>query len=150
MNDRKECLIRTCDGCGVVTAFDVDNIPEHKADMEMDGQTITEVTMSGLRSIQERGNIGPCRCSVSASKARIKALEDAAKWRPIESAPKDGTIILISGYVGNRPESGERFVVSAMWWDESGGWKDDALSTDFYPPTHWMPLPNPPQEGGAS
>ena len=76
----------------------------------------------------------------------LAALKDAAalsegemEWRPIETAPKDGTLVLV----------GHETAVFDGWWDEnSGGWVDG--STDMYEdlivyqPTHWMPLPASP------
>lgn len=82
------------------------------------------------------------------------------EWQPIETAPKDGTeIILVRGnrvtcgtwfdereicaseyhangtYLGNY-ETGE--VVPGQWMSWDGGFTDEA------PPTHWMPMPTPP------
>lgn len=61
-----------------------------------------------------------------------------SEWRPIETAPKDGSDILVF-----HPESREQFVV---FWQErrwyfspNGALKDD--------PSHWMPLPEPPKTG---
>jgi len=57
------------------------------------------------------------------------------QWQPIETAPKDGTEILVF-----HPERNEQFVC----YLKEGYWMfapDAALATD---PTHWMPLPNPP------
>jgi len=64
-------------------------------------------------------------------------------WQPIETAPKDGTRIIVakqSGYV-------MAWASSAYWFDREkySGWTDgvDTLAT----PTHWMPLPAPPGIG---
>jgi|688.fasta_scaffold191249_7 hypothetical protein len=72
-------------------------------------------------------------------------------WQPIETAPKDGTRIIVgkeSGYV-------MAWASSAYWFNREPcrhspackpgthvGWTDgfDTLSA----PTHWMPLPAPP------
>lgn len=66
-------------------------------------------------------------------------------WHPIETAPKDGRLILL--------------YPSRCWCDdvnsdcEVGYWDHDfetwaaATSTraeDYHGPTHWMPLPDPP------
>ena len=64
------------------------------------------------------------------------------KWQPIETAPKDGhrSIILVwdgkdiltaYAYTNNRGET--------YWWD---GYSQ-CMEIDP-PPTHWMPLPEPP------
>lgn len=65
-----------------------------------------------------------------------------SKWRPFEGAPTDGTSILVY-----RPDAGV-FVAAFVaygtegekcWWADGG----EDLSDDL--PTHWMPLPAPPE-----
>lgn len=58
------------------------------------------------------------------------------EWQPIESAPKDGTDMLVCWCRGGT-------MAVACWW--SDGWyeaNDDIRYVSE--PTHWMPLPNPP------
>ena len=57
-------------------------------------------------------------------------------WMPIESAPKDGTYVLI--YTG--PEEG--LMYAAYWSTLHDDWRSN-LET-VYGATHWMPLPEPP------
>jgi hypothetical protein len=65
-----------------------------------------------------------------------------SKWQDIETAPKDGTEIW--AYAGEQ---------ARMKWIEGSGyalwvWADEALSEidpDPIQPTHWMPLPEPPE-----
>ena len=62
-----------------------------------------------------------------------------ADWRPIETAPKDGTPILIA-------RGGE--VDGALWNPETDRWdtigpSNIGLVPDW--PTHWQPLPEPPE-----
>ena len=77
------------------------------------------------------------------------ALDDFAKladqvlWRPMDSAPRDGSCILI--YVP-QDDDGEAYKV-ARWgsphptgWNFRGGW----LAGDE--PQCWMPLPEPPHQ----
>lgn len=72
----------------------------------------------------------------------------AAGWQAIESAPKDGSCVLV--YV---PSS--QSVVGAWYCQETGlwpAWGDYATNDDGEPcnvglPTHWMPLPAAPGEG---
>lgn len=72
-----------------------------------------------------------------------------SEWQPIESAPKDGAYIMVYPPTFNN-------VVSCASWDEDKYarfprpfWRRtdsnkiyDSRST---PPTHWMPLPEPPK-----
>lgn len=59
------------------------------------------------------------------------------KWKPIETAPKDGTVIL--AWV-NEPEG---FYALIQWCSFRLGWFD-ASNEDIYwdyHPSHWMKLP---------
>jgi hypothetical protein len=84
---------------------------------------------------------------VAALKARAEAQEP---WQLIDSAPKDGTRVLI-GFVerGQRKRPRPSYVGEAEYrrWDAGGAWwwpnTYDEGSIDP-PPTHWMPLPTPP------
>ena len=63
-----------------------------------------------------------------------------SEWQPIETAPKDGRESLCW-----TKECGQ----VVLYWDDfnhdeprwSNGFDDDQIT-----PTHWMPLPKPPQE----
>ena len=59
-------------------------------------------------------------------------------WQPIETAPKDGREVLVAvdkSYTGG--------VLVALWCAHDEAWKDWDLDT--WEPTHWMPLPEPPE-----
>lgn len=69
------------------------------------------------------------------------------EWQGIESAPKDGTVIL-----------GWRFYPVAIMWTGDHEWAWEAVQLDGYSKlasnafiegdialTHWMPLPEPPK-----
>lgn len=63
-------------------------------------------------------------------------------WQPIETAPKDGTLIL--GYYPAMPPHHFRMLI--LKWKRkafaaAGGSSRELVSK----PTHWMPLPEPPQ-----
>jgi len=79
-------------------------------------------------------------------------------WQPIETAPKDGTVILgvqFLNYLG-----GGAFPIGAtMMWEGGPGrvmkgcWAYTGhivqIVTDEDQPTHWMPLPPPPSSQGG-
>ena len=76
------------------------------------------------------------------------------QWRSIESAPKDGTWVMGIQPVKTRSRKAQPWSVpTAMIW-EHGKWclgcDCDICDPDFnYPaPTHWMPLPLPPDPSG--
>jgi hypothetical protein len=59
------------------------------------------------------------------------------EWRTIDSAPKDGTRVLVDTVLG----------VFIAWWDDDY-WEDAVRTFNGGPPLkplHWMPLPEPPQ-----
>lgn len=57
------------------------------------------------------------------------------EWQPIETAPKDGTPILVC-------DKGP-YAYVAEWFQHSRTW----IGADkmYWEPTHWMPLPEPPK-----
>lgn len=62
------------------------------------------------------------------------------EWQPIETAPKDGTrVLLFSGawFTGY-------YAHSRYKWDP-GKWRSDEYP-DLTNPTHWMPLPQAPEK----
>lgn len=74
-------------------------------------------------------------------------------WKPISTAPKDGTEILLCRRLDadGQPIVGKAFGIFcqvAAWWGEPERWviycsmvRDPSL---HFEPTHWMPLPEPP------
>jgi Protein of unknown function (DUF551) len=69
-------------------------------------------------------------------------MEREMKWQPIETAPKDGTAILAL-VDGLHENTGEPFIAAVAWYRE-GFWLVNEEGGDTYQPTHWMPLPPPP------
>lgn len=59
-----------------------------------------------------------------------------SEWQPIETAPKDGTEILVF-------DDGAYIVTPWIEGDDQSGWWDNGFMDP--PPTHWMPLPAPPE-----
>lgn len=81
-------------------------------------------------------------------------------WQPIETAPKDGRTLLL-GYFNL---SGKWRTLRGQWYSDDliamdwedpdegeAGWYETAVEADEPPnlwkttPTHWMPLPDPPE-----
>ena len=71
------------------------------------------------------------------------------EWQPIETAPKDGTEVLLWGSAESsphaRPHLGSEDVERAAWADDCWIVTSAQVSDLYVPePTHWMPLPDPP------
>ncbi|TAJ89752.1 hypothetical protein [Reyranella sp.] len=63
-------------------------------------------------------------------------------WQPIDSAPKDCTLVLLLDNKASRIVTLARFA--------GGGWHDLGIIAaagvrDTFEPTHWMAIPEPPQ-----
>lgn len=81
-------------------------------------------------------------------------------WKPIETAPKDGTWILVTGDVYDPLSDGPPHVRFTRWvsettehWEQVSARRQELVSEDTshwdccdMQPTHWMPLPNPPSD----
>ena len=75
---------------------------------------------------------------LEAELRRALAVLEAMQWQPIETAPKDYTNILVWNDGGAHRDG----------WVSIAYWNDDGWISPFggeYDPTHWMPLPEPPQ-----
>jgi len=76
-------------------------------------------------------------------KQRIKRLEEAGVWQPIETAPTDMTWV-----IGYDAKDGE---VGTIIFDLTGDVDDEDVHYEWtdgmrtWNPTHWMPLPEPPE-----
>jgi hypothetical protein len=74
---------------------------------------------------------------------RIKRLEEAVVWQPIETAPTDMTWV-----IGYDAKDGE---VGTIIFDLTGDVDDEDVHYEWtdgmrtWNPTHWMPLPEPPE-----
>jgi len=86
---------------------------------------------------------------LSYARAAIAAMPQAG-WQPIETAPKDRQIILsrIFGGIIHQIDVGGWEVSPGR--DDPGGYDppfaDWTSNYGIEEPTHWMPLPEPPQE----
>lgn len=73
-------------------------------------------------------------------------MEQRAGWMPIETAPKDGTTIIL-GYEGSYSEEGHWMSdPSRNHWRETGWFASDADVLCEHPsrPSHWQPMPPAP------
>jgi len=61
-----------------------------------------------------------------------------SEWQPIETAPKDGTMILVCWAGSGMHPIVSRWLLRSMAWTHP-------FNKPVNPPTHWMPLPEPPK-----
>ena len=76
-------------------------------------------------------------------------------WQPIDTAPKDGTWILLGGGRTD-DEKGDRSIAVGQWtnylngseteWHWQFAWYDGGYYGFYEEPTHWMQLPKAPDE----
>lgn len=72
---------------------------------------------------------------------------DLHGWQPIETAPKDGTVIILSGTAKEANFGGDRkeySVVHQGYWSAKM-WQMGTFD-QWIDVTHWQPLPTPPIE----
>lgn len=97
-------------------------------------------------------------------KERIAELEKADEWQPIETAPKDDREILVASFrvVKNHNDLNEAYlccdyIVNSYYKKHGQGKAQKNFKEGFYlpwqfgsgvmlVPTHWKPLPTPPEE----
>lgn len=132
--------------------------PLPNEDTEQFARRMTEIAWSN-GAFKRLADVDLLRAELAAMRQQR---DEATAWRPIETAPMDSTVVMLYGdgrvtcgswiaeqditvsdHVGCYP-SGE--TTPAYWQSHDGGF------TEEHPPTHWMPLPQPPREkegGGA-
>lgn len=76
-------------------------------------------------------------------------------WQPIETAPRDGRTVLVFGKPDNLIFDGNLLVTFNVASSHTAHWDhiDEAFCLSggswlgpFVEPTHWMPLPDPPED----
>lgn len=73
------------------------------------------------------------------------------EWRPIETAPTDGTRILLGRFAGD-PKDEHEGRIRVDWWRshiKHGFTGFGQFNPQYWPATHWMPLPLPPPPKGV-
>lgn len=66
------------------------------------------------------------------------------EWQPIETAPKDGTEIIV--YTATKRITTAWFCEETKLWPHDEVYSEDGEPCNVGWPTHWMPLPEPPKE----
>ena len=75
--------------------------------------------------------------------AAIEELEARNQWQPIETVPKDKAVLIYAAgyYVAHFNTTNNR------WWTQTDGTgtSGERILNSWGAPTHWMPLPQPPE-----
>lgn len=110
-----------------------------------------EMSAAGFCVDEGHDPAGVYRAMLAAAPQHPSSVSQWPAWQPIETAPRDGTALLLWEEASIHPFVG--------WWamggwhvshehvDAEGGW-DGAVVVDrlIMPITHWMPLPPDPGE----
>lgn len=146
ITDPCECSaasVSSCTWCAQTAAM----LRQGAADRER--VTTLEAEVLALRTLLTSYNVGgwtdalaPMQRALEAEAqlAAVTAERDALKaavWQPIAAAPKDGTPILV--YTPSA--EGLPALICRAAWHPSAGF----CVCEFREPTHWMPLPAPPE-----
>lgn len=111
----------------------------------IESQAASDCSCSGCNEMRELAIEVEAR--FTSLRTELAAMKERMEWRPIETAPGDGTEILVTGINWNDPSRG-RHTVTAKYNRCVGGWQ---ASTDWDNSTleyltHWMPLPPIPTD----
>ncbi len=98
---------------------------------------------------QRRLSMAGARTAIEAYLFITRRAEQDDGWQPIETAPKDGTWVLVAGGSAEdwAPVTMAWYALNPRtdraYWKQNGEWDDYDLADDQ--PTHWRPLPTPPK-----
>jgi hypothetical protein len=111
----------------------------------LDALDASDERIAGLEALRDAHRDARERADAreDALKARIAELEAAAQWRPMDTAPRDGTKILVAG----RGPDGED-CEAIEWTDEARLVLEEEFSGHPEVVMRWLPIPALP-EGGA-
>lgn len=115
----------------------------------------TETLIAAMRILADEivSEDGVANAAIREAAERLEELH-AGVWQPIETAPKDGTWVLLSGcdilygwdgdstpgaVVGQYTELLNGRHIRPRW---QFAWYDSGYYGEYEHPTHWMPLPN--------
>ena len=126
---------------------------------DVEGEEMTPIEQA-IEALEDAcGN----RCNAEYNPCQYREAIDALRaqptgWQPIETAPKDGTFILLTGGTTSEDDYNKEGVetsrpVTAKWLNDpycesDSGWVydywDGNWRSGYDKPTHWMPLPEVP------
>lgn len=96
---------------------------------------VNEQRTERLRALKQRDD---AQAALQAAEGEVVRLREERAWRPIETAPKDGTRVLLWAPHWATALTG--------WTYGQDAWQDARHDAHVKPPSHWMPLPSPLRE----
>lgn len=132
----------TKDQLELLTAYIHNSVKLHLA--RRDGLSTASESQSGLYLLD--------KLTASVTTEPTPTHENGNDWQPIETAPKDGTRILLCRAIdadGNPIDDDTfgLFVQRAAWWEGEGWVVYCSMPSEprlFFDPTHWMHIPKNP------
>lgn len=92
----------------------------------------------GMSAMFPLDDVNDLTLAYRAARAKIAELEAATQWQPIATAPKDGTMIVLLA-------ENTAVNVGSYSADSYNQWRWRRVNGGRIAPTHWQPLPQPPQ-----
>lgn len=90
------------------------------------------------------------RLKQEIAKAVEKAEAERDGWKPIETAPKDGSSILCFVPLDTMGVPFNHRVLALRYEARKSKWLTDVYAFVPFEPTHWRPLPSPPTPDGEA
>lgn len=115
-----------------------------------------QADMDGVIVKASRQAIHEVTDALNAAHAEIDRLREAVpEWQTMDTAPRDGTRILIASGNDDQPDVvfwDAAYADGGFYQNSATAWLNGSSEQMDVDPTHWMPLPTPPahksQEGG--
>jgi hypothetical protein len=139
--ERIEVFIDDCECMCVEIRDDIRSVERHiRALTSLPGAVLESLIKDAEDARFSSSLIGiNFRAALPKLKAALQSSAKKQGWQPIETAPRDGTEILVSWH-GWPSLEGDNSIEIAIF-KEGVWWSNDAVVST---PSHWMPLPPPP------
>ena len=107
-------------------------------------ERLKEIFDSAFDVVRNEWDFGDFSAQINAEEKEAEEIfaELMTDWQPIETAPKDGTSILVC-------DKGHYYPFVAEWNEQEKYWRSTSCIDQYFgiaDATHWMPLPEPPSK----
>lgn len=104
--------------------------------------TISDDLRARAEAFNERYPNDQCEAALILRALLAEQQRQQEGWRPIETAPRDGTMILVHGGIAHWRERNNHWEGPSGWYSLTGfDWPGRPIQWDV---RHWMPFPAPP------